>query len=300
MKKTALIFLLFFSFSLVFSQEFKATVSVSSSQLEGTDKRVFQSLQKALYEFVNERAWTNYKFSVEERIECTFVLSVQERISSDEFRGRLNVVYRRPVYKTSYDTPMLNYIDNDIRFQYMEGQPLEYSDNTFSSNLTSLYAFYIYMILGIDFDSYKLFGGNPYFEKAQSVVNSAQNAVEPGWKSFESMRNRYWMAENILNSSYSSMRQFMYKYHRQGLDVMSDNLEMGRSTIALSLEDLRKANRAKPGLFFLKLILDAKRDEMRNVFMEASPMEKTKVVNILKEIDPSNSSVYQKILTDKP
>jgi hypothetical protein len=152
------------------------------------------------------------------------------------------------------------------------------------------------MILGFDFDSFQLYGGTSFYQKAQAVVNSAQSAIEPGWKAFEGMKNRYWLAENMLNSSYSSLRQFMYKYHRKGLDMMSDNLELGRTSITESLEDLRKAYRNEPNLFSLQLVLEAKRDELRNIYMEANDIDKAKVVTILTEIDPANSSAYQKIL----
>jgi hypothetical protein len=291
------IFLLPFILITIFSssQEFKASVSVSASQLQGTDRRIFEELQKALYEFVNERAWTNYQYGVEEKIECTFMLTLSDRVSSNEYLGRLNVVYRRPVFQTSYETPMLNYVDKDVQFKYDMGEPLNYAENIFSSNLTSLFAYYIYIILGLDFDSYSLYGGTSYFQKAQSIVNGAQGTIEKGWKAFESQRNRYWLVENLLNSSYTSIRTFLYNYHRKGLDVMSTNLEMGRSTIAESLEDLRKANRNKPGLFLVQILLDTKRDELGNIFKEASPMDKTKALNILSEIDPSNVATYQRL-----
>jgi hypothetical protein len=298
LKKLCYIPLLFLAGQL-FPQEFKATVSVSSGQLEGSDKTVFQEMQKALYEFVNDRLWTNYNFRVEERIECSFMLTLSERVSSNEYKGRLNVIYRRPVYRTSYETPMLNYVDKDIQFSYDEGQQLIYSDNTYSSNLTSIFAYYLNIILGMDFDSFQLYGGTPFFQKAQAVVNAAQSSPMPGWKAFEGMKNRYWLIENLLNSSYAPIRQFMYKYHLKGLDVMSDNLELGRSSITASLEDLRKANRVEPGLFILQLILEAKRDELRNLYSEANDIDKTKAVNILIEIDPSNASSYQRILTQK-
>jgi len=298
MKKFILLILILFT-SQLFAQEFKATVSVSSSQLEGTDKRVFQDLQTALYEFINERVWTNFQFGVEERIECSFMLTLQERLPGDEYRGRLNVVYRRPTYKTSYESPMFNYVDKDVRITYQQGQQLIYAENTFSSNLTSLFAFYLYIILGIDFDSFSPMGGTQFYQKAQTIVNSAQSTSEPGWKAFESMSNRYWLTENLMNSSYSTVRQFYYKYHRKGLDVMSENVDIGRSFITEALEDLRKANRQKPGLFLIQLVMDAKRDELRNIYMEAAMMDKTKAVNILSEIDPSNASTYQKILSER-
>ena len=294
------IFLLFVLLSSqLIAQEFKAMISVSSAQLEGTDKRVFQELQQSLNEFLNERVWTNYQFNIEEKIECTFMLTLQERLASDEYTGRLNIVYRRPIYKTSYDSPMFNWVDKDIRFKYTQGQPLIYADNTFSSNITSLFAFYLYLILGLDFDSFSPMGGTQFFQKAQAVVNSAQNSPMPGWKAFEKQTNRYWLIENLMNSSYSTIRTFYYKYHRRGLDVMSQNVDIGRSAITLALEDLRKANRQKPGLFLLQIVMDAKRDELRNIYMEAAMMDKTKAVNILSEIDPSHSNTYQNILKER-
>jgi translation elongation factor P/translation initiation factor 5A len=280
----------------LYAQEFKATISVSAAQIEGSDKTVYQGMQKALYEFINERVWSNYAFRVEEKIDVTFMLTLSERVSSSEYRGRLNIIYRRPVYRTSYETPMFNYVDKDIQFSYDEGQTLVFSDNSFDSNLTSIFAYYLYLIIGLDFDTFQLYGGTQFYQKAQAVVNSAQSAVEPGWKAFEGMKNRYWLVENLLNSSYSSVRQFLYKYHRRGLDMMSDNLELGRTSITESLEDLRKAYRAEPNLFVLQLLLEAKRDELKNIYMEANEIDKAKAVAILSEVDPSNSSSYQKIL----
>lgn len=211
----------------------------------------------------------------------------------------MNIALRRPVYKSSYNTALLNYIDKDFEFKYVEFQALEYSDNVFTSNLTSAIAYYMYMFLGLDGDSFSRFGGAPYYEKAQNIVNMGQNAREKGWKAFESQKNRYWMIENLTNPAYSSVREAMYKYHRLGLDVMSDDVEAGRVAITESLELLRKANRERPGLFILQLFLEAKRDEIVNIYSQASPMDKTKAVNILKEIDPANSSKYDKINSSK-
>ncbi len=278
------------------AQEFNCSVQVSAPQIQQTNREKFQELRKGLYELINERQWTNYSFKIDERIECTIAITITEEVSSDEFRGRINLVLRRPVYGTSYNSPMFNYLDNDFQFQWQEGQPIDYVENTFSNNLTSTIAYYLYVFLGLDFDSFKMMGGTPYFEKAQSVVNSAQSAREPGWKAYESMKNRYWLAENLNNSSYSNIRKFWYTYHRLGLDLMQDNIEKGRQGIMDALELLQRAHREKPNLFLMQLILDAKRDEFINIFSEAVPMDKTKAVNILKEVDPSHANDYQKIL----
>lgn len=278
------------------SQEFQCQVQVSSPQVQGTDRRIFQTLQTAIYEFVNNTKWTNYDFKVQEKIECTIAITISERISNDEFKGTINVQLRRPVYKTSYNSVLLNYYDKNFQFKYLEYEPLEFNENSYTSDLTSVIAFYLYMFLGLDFDSFSPYGGTPFYDKAQAIVNSAQNSPYAGWKAFESLKNRYWMVENLLNSSYMSLRDAIYNYHRKGLDLMSDNIEFGRSGIYQSLELLRKVNREKPDLFMTKVFLEAKVDEIVNVFSQASPTDKQKAVNILKEIDPANSGKYQQIL----
>ncbi|KAF0198636.1 MAG: hypothetical protein FD166_1277 [Bacteroidetes bacterium] len=278
-----------------FAQEFNVTVQVTSPQVEGTEKKIFETLQQDLYDFVNNRKWTNYQYKPEERIEGTILITVSNR-SGEDFTAKMNVALRRPVYKSSYNTALLNYIDKDFEFKYVEFQSLEYADNVFTSNLTSTIAYYLYVFLGLDGDSFARNGGSPYFAQAQGIVNMGQNAREKGWKAFESQKNRYWLIENLTNPTYASVREAMYKYHRLGLDQMSDDVETGRVAINESLELLRKANRERPGLFILQLFLEAKRDEIVNIYSGASPMDKTKAVNILKEIDPANSSKYQKIL----
>jgi hypothetical protein len=282
----------------VISQEFNLSVQISAPQIQQTNREKFQELRKGLYEFINEKSWTGYGYTIDERIEGTMAITITQEISSDEFKGKINLVLQRPVYGTSYNTTSLNYVDDDFQFQWQEGQPLEFQDGTYSSSLTATIAYWVYIYLGMDFDSFLLMGGNPYFEKAQAIVNSAQGARETGWKAFESMKNRYWLAENLMNSSYSNIRKAMYQYNRKGLDEMQGNLDKGTQGCLEALEMLQRAHREKPRLFLMQLVIDAKRDEFINVFSGASPMDKTKAVNILKEIDPSKANDYQKILTE--
>ncbi len=296
MKKTIIYILFAILPSLSFAQEFICNIQVSAPQVQGTDRSVYDNLRTALYEFVNTRSWTNYSYKQEEKIECSIIITVNERISQDEFKGTINLQLRRPVYRTSYNSVLLNYIDKDFQFKYVEFQTIDYVDNTFTSNLTSVIAYYCYVYLGMDFDSFSPNGGSPYFEKAQNIVNLAQNTPEKGWKSFESQKNRFWLVENLMNSAYSSVRQANYKYHRLGLDAMYDNIETGRTAIAESIELLRKAYREKPGLFSIQLFMDAKSDEIVNIFSKASPQDKAKIINNLIEIDPANASKYQGIL----
>lgn len=289
-------FIIFIFSGLVSAQEFNASVQVSAPQIQQSNREKFNELRKGLYEFVNDRHWTQYSYKIDERIECTIGITIMEELSSDEFRGRINLVLKRPIFGTSYNSTVFNYIDNDFQFQWQEGQPIDYSENSFSSNLTSTIAFYIYLFLGLDYDSFQSMGGSPYFEKAQNVVNTAQSARESGWKAFESMKNRYWLAENYTNSSYSNIRKANYTYHRLGLDLMYDNIENGRQGVMDALELLQRAHREKPRLFAMQLFMEAKRDEFINIFSDAAPMDKTKAVNILKEIDPSHANDYQKII----
>ncbi len=299
MKLKLFLFVLLSSFSLnILAQEINCQVSVSARQVEGSEKEVFRTLQTSIYEFMNNRKWSPYSFKVEERIECTILINITERISTDEFKATLNLVLRRPVFKSNYNSVMFNYIDRDFQFSYSEFEPLEFNETTFTSNLTSTLAFYTYIFLGLDFDSFQKFGGTPFYEKAQSIVNAAQNAAETGWKAYESTKNRYWLLENLTNSSYAPLREFLYKYHRQGLDLMFDNIETGRANVSESLKLIEQANKERPGLFLTQLILDTKRDEIINIFSGANAMEKPEVVNLLKEIDPANSSKYQKITTN--
>jgi len=279
------------------TQELNCSVQISAPQIQQSNREKFQELRKGLYEFVNQRHWTNYSFKIDERIEATIAITITKEVSSDEFKGKLNLVLRRPVYGTSYNTILFNYIDTKFDFQWQEGEPIDFQEGTFGSSLTATVAYYVYVFLGLEFDSFAPMGGTPYYEKAQAIVNTAQGAREPGWKAFESMKNRYWLIENLTNSSYSNIRKFFYEYHRKGLDLMQGNIDKGRQGCLDALELLQRANREKPHLFLMQLILDAKRDEFINVFSQAAPMDKTKAVNILKEIDPSHASDYQKIIS---
>ncbi|OPZ97532.1 MAG: hypothetical protein BWY70_01476 [Bacteroidetes bacterium ADurb.Bin408] len=292
-----LFFLFIFLLTRSQAQELRCAVSVTAPSIAGSDRTVYEVMQQALYEFMNSRQWTKYKFTQDERIDVNILITIQDRISTDEFKGNMQIQARRPVFKTSYNTTLLNHIDNDIHFKYVEQQPLEFAENTHTSNLTSLMAFYAYMVLGLDFDSFSKNGGTPYYEKAQTIVITAQNASEKGWKAFESQRNRYWFVENMLNSQYTNVRDAIYTYHRLGLDQMYDNIENGRASVVIALEALQKVHRQKPGSYLMQIFFSAKSDEFVNIFTEAPPMDKPRVVNILREIDPTNTNKYQKILT---
>ena len=283
------------------AQEMNCIVSVSAPKIEGTDKRVFESLQNAIYEFINNRKWTNYNFKIEERIECTVLITINERLSQDQFTANFNLVLRRPVLNTAYNSVLFNYVDKGVQFTYAEFQPLDYSDGSFTSNLTSILAYYTYIYLGLYFDSFSEDGGQQFLEKAQNVVSAAQNASESGWKAYESTRNRYWIIENLLNPSNSAIRDFYYKFHRLGLDQMYEKVDIGRENITQSLDGIKTLYDAKPDLFALTLLVDAKRDEIINIYSDQRVPSNEKVIvnNIFKELDPANSSKYLTILDTK-
>lgn len=279
------------------AQELNCQVSINSQQVSVSDKTKFQTLQKDIYEFMNNRKWTESKFEITERIECSVFITFSKNTSGDYYTGSIQVQSSRPVYRSAYNSVMVNIIDNDFDFTWVEHDPLDFQINSFSSNLTSVLAYYAYIIIGTDFDSFSLNGGAPYFNNAQTIVNNSQNARESGWKSFEGQKNRYWYVENILNSSYSDFRQFTYEYHRMGLDIMHDKPSKARVSIVSSLKFLQKVHRNRPGLYIMNLMMDAKRDEFIGIFSEGQPNERAEVKTILSEIDPAHSGDYQKMVT---
>jgi hypothetical protein len=293
MKKIVIALLLICSTIVSQAQELNATVTVNSQQISGSDKTVFDDLQTAIREFLNNRKWTNYTYKTEEKIECNFFINVTERVSDVEFKGTLQIQSRRPIFNTSYFSPMINLIDKDFSFKYIQKQSLEYDDNNFYSNLTAVLGYYAYIIIGVDFDSFSSKSGGEFYNKAQNLVSMAQNAPDRGWKSFESKKNRYWLVENLLNDSYGSgFRDCLYYYHLKGLDIMKDDLATGRNAITTGLEKMQSVAKATPGLYFTTIFMDAKRDEIINIYSKAPASDKPRVVTILKDIDPAHSSDY--------
>ncbi|HZL09607.1 MAG TPA: DUF4835 family protein [Prolixibacteraceae bacterium] len=278
------------------AQELRCNISISASKIQGANKTVFEAMQSDLYEFMNNRKWTEHKYSMDERIECSFFINLEEQISSDEFKGSIQVQVRRPVFNSSYETILLNIKDNDFYAKYIEYQTMEFNETSNKDNLTNILAYYAYIVLGMDYDSFSPEGGTEFFQKAQNIVNNSQTAREKGWKAYESERNRYWLVENLLNKSYAGFRSCIYQYHRQGLDLMADKTPEGRAAIAESLKSIQKLFRTRPSLYILQIFFDAKSDELVNIFSNSFPDERNRVSVILNECDPSNGSKYEKIL----
>lgn len=282
-----------------YAQELRCNISISSQKVQGTNKEVYTNMQRDMYEFMNNRRWTSNVFTYDERIECSIQITIDNQIGSDGFKGSMQVRISRPVYNSSYNTVLLNFKDNDIDFRYREFETLEFNESGQNSELVNLLAYYAYIILGLDYDSFSQMGGNEYFTKAENIVAQCQNAREAGWKSFESRRNRYWLINNLQDRSYAGVRECMYQYHRLGLDAMSDNVTDGRLEIITALEQLQKAHRAKPNSYILQVFFDAKSDEIVNIFKSAFSDERKRVYNIVSEINPANLSKYSALVDKK-
>lgn len=296
MHKFLYIFLFIIAGKAVFSQELNCQVSVISPQIQGTtEKQIFEQLQKAIFEFMNNSKWTKDNYTTSERIDCSILINVTQKLSADDYRGTIQVQSRRPIYKSSYFSPTVTYIDENFIFKFQQFQQLDFNLNTFSNNITSVLAYYAYIILANDYDSFSNLGGTEYFQKAQLIVSNAQSASETGWKSFESQKNRYWIVENALQPVFQPIRECMYKYHRLGLDIMNEKTAEGRKEILKSFDLLLGVYKNRPASFIMELFFDAKVDEVVNIFSKALPDEKAKAVEILTTIDPANSTKYFKI-----
>lgn len=295
MKKAFLLLIISIFVCKLTAQEIFCNVQVNASQIQTSDRKVFQTLQTAIYEFVNNTKWTNANIKNEERIECTFLINIKEKVSNDEYKASIQVQSTRPVYGTSYKSTMLNYLDNNFRFRYLEYQALEFNENTHLSNLTSVLAYYVFIVLGLDFDTFSEYGGAPYFIKAQNIVNNAQNTREIGWKAFESDKNRYWLVHDLLDTRYEEIHSCFYRYYRGGMDIMAEKSDDARYEITEALEELRGIYRENPSAFILKLFFDAKSDEIIKIYSEAFPNEQARIIKLLTEIDPANSTKYQAI-----
>lgn len=299
MSRLISILILLISAQIVLAQELNCRVQVVSREVQSTNRQVYETLQRELFEFINNRKWTNENYSLEERIECTMVITINQQISSDEFSGNIQIQSSRPVYGSNYKTTILNYKDEDVRFKYVEFERLDYNDNTHQSNLTSIIAYYIYVILAMDHDTFAPNGGESYWLKAQTVVNNAQgDQMAVGWKAFDGNRNRYWLVENALGRDFAQFRTAMYGYHRLGLDVMTKDDAQARMEIGKAIRGLREVNRQRPNSFMLRIFFDAKADEIANIFKHPNVNDRAELVTILTELSPTNSQQWSRITSN--
>ena len=269
----------------VTSQELNAQVIVNSDLVNQTNQQIFKTLERALKEFINTQVWTEKVFLNQEKINCSFVFNLSA-YSNDQFEATLQVQSERPVYQTSYDSPVLNFLDKDITFSYQEFQPLFFNESSFESNLISLISFYAYVIIGLDADTFLQNGGNRYFEKARQVLNLAQSSVRKGWKPGDGLRNRFWLIDSLRSNTFKEYRQTMYNYHRSGLDQMTNDPIAGKKALMLSIQDLEPLFQRRPNAFLLQLFFDAKVEEIVNLFQEGPKIDFKKTEDVLKKIAP--------------
>ncbi len=284
----------------LFGQELRCNVQVNSDKIEGSNKQVFQTLQRSISDYVNNTRWTNMTFSETERIECNMTIILSQVTAEGMFSGEIQVQSRRPVYGSGYTTPLVNFRDNTFTFTYQEYDQLEYQETTFTTNLTAMLAYYCYLIIGYDMDSYSRLGGTPYFQQCENIVTAAQTASmeaseQKGWKAFDSNRNRYALINNLLDEAFKKFREYCYTYHRLGLDEMHQNVGNARSRIAEDIAVLRETNRSRPATYAVNTFLDAKSDELVNIFKKGTTNEKKVVYEVLMDIDPTRQTLYDKI-----
>lgn len=279
------------------AQELNCQVSINSDQIQGTTyKQTFDQLQKAIYEFMNTTKWTNDNYAINEKIDCSILIIIKQVTGTDEYAATLQAQSERPVYKSAYRTPLVNIEDESFSFRFQQFSQLQFNINTFDNNLTAVLAFYAYVIIATDNDSFAPLGGSAYWQKAQQIVNNAQTASEAGWSSSQQgQRNRYWIADNALQPVFKGIRDCMYQYCRQGLDLMYENVEESRTKLLKSLDLLKPVYTARPASFAMQLFFNAKRDELINIFKGATPEEKTKAVEVLTTVDPAGTTKYSKI-----
>lgn len=284
------------------AQELQARFTVLAQRVSNkVDKKVFQTLQTALTNFLNNRKWTNDGFQNNEKIQCNFLLNIDQDLDNNIFKGKLTIQAARPVFNSSYDSPIINFIDDDVAFRYVEFQPVEFNENRVQgndpmvANLTAIIAFYVNIILGFDYDSFSPRGGDIYFQRAWNIVNNAPEKGKDieGWKSFESLRNRYWLAENMNNSRFALIHDAIYAYYRTGMDLFYENEEAGRNGILNCLNFLNTINSGNPNSMILQFFFQGKGTELMKVFSKASDEIRTRAREFLTRLDITNGALYK-------
>lgn len=277
------------------AQELDATITINSDKISGSNKQVYQTLERALTEFINQKKWTNRKFKAQEKIKCAFTLTILEQSSSTNFKGNIQIQSSRPVYNSTYLTPIFNFKDNDFSFRYTEFETLQYNPNSFDSNLISVITFYVYTILGMDGDSFAQGGGTEYFKDAENVVNQAQQGGYIGWSRTASGVTRYKLINDILSNSYIDFRTAMYMFHRQGLDMFNEDKGESKENIAVAISKIKNIYNRRPNALLVRTFMDSKADEIVSIFSGGPRFDTSKLVEDLNRMSPVNSNKWSKI-----
>ena len=267
------------------------------------DHKLFQTLQGALFNFLNNRKWSNESFQNNEKISCNFLINISSAGDNNTYQANLTVQAGRPVFNSSYQSPLINYNDESFTFRYVEYQPLDFNENRvqgsepYAANLTAELAYYVYIILGLDFDSFSLRGGDPYFQKALNIVNNAPDSRDiSGWKPFDGVRNRYWLIENLTNSKYTLIHDAYYSYYRSGMDQMYDKEAEGRAAILNTLNMLNTVNTETPNTMIMQFFFQGRSGEISKIFQKSPPDEKSRALELLTKLDITNLNKYKQDL----
>lgn len=291
--KYLIFFCLFILTKVVHAQDLNARVQILAPKLANSNNRILDILESSIKDFLNNKRWSIDALLPQERIDCNFVITISDWDGASNFKAEAQIQSNRPVFNSSYSSTLLNISDKDFSFTYSEGQPLDFSEQNYINNLSSLLAFYAYIITGVDYDTFSKFGGTPYFERAQTVLNNAQIAPNSGWKAFENLRNRFWLIENLTNKSFNPIRESLYVYHRNGLDMMAENQAKGRKAVLSVIPELQKIDKQNQGSILNQIFFTAKSDEIIKILASAEPQEKLKAYTVLSQIDPANSLKYE-------
>lgn len=284
-----------FAFSLhLGAQELNATITINSDQVGQTNQQVFRTLERSLNDFVNRTRWTNKVYKENERINARMFITVTE-YDSDRFKANIQVQSSRPVFNTSYESPVFNYKDNALDFQYIEFQPLVFNENVFDSNLVGVVSYYVYVILGLDADTFALEGGSEFYRKAQNIVAQAQGTNFSGWKQTTGERTRYELVDNLLSNTFREFRIAMYNYHRKGLDILADNNSTGKQIISGSMRLFETLISRRPNAFLIQTFFDAKSEEIQNIFSDGPKVDIVKLKETLNKVAPFYSSTWNEI-----
>lgn len=294
MLKIVQVFVVFFALTQLNAQELNCSITINSDKIPGSNKQIFTTLENSLNEFVNQNRWTNSIYKLQERIDCNLTITILEQNGTD-FKGHIQIQSSRPVYNSSYLTPVFNFKDDDFSFQYAEFEPLQFNENTFESNLISVISFYVYTILGFDLDTFSLNGGTSNFTKAQNIVVQAQQSGYAGWNQNDGSGTRFALIDNILSPTYSLFRNTLYEYHLKGLDKMSDNPIESKQKIAESIEGLKSIFDTRPNAFLLRIFMDSKATEIVSVFSDGPRFDTFKLKEDLLKISPINAAKWNEI-----
>jgi len=278
-------------------QELNFKVVVNAEQVQTTDRAIFRDMERAFANFLNTRKWSSDSYKNYEKINGTLFLNITKMPSIGNFTANAQITSARPVYNTNYETVLLNFADREWEFEYIESLPLEYNDNTYISNLTSMLAFYAYIVLGMDYDSFGELGGTPYFQKALTVVNNAQPSNRPGWQALGSNRNRYALIENLNNPQMMELRKNTYRYHRQALDTFDKTPDQSRTVVLDVLKNLKTVWSIYPNAIFVVSFFDTKANELVNIFSDGNLSVRREAYDILNSVDPKRN-IYQKIISN--